>query len=324
MQLREKFDAGVKRLKQKRRDGHTLYELPWYVMIGAPGSGKTTALVNSGLRFPLEQQMGRQPLQGVGGTRNCEWWFTDEAVLLDTAGRFTTQDSDAAADKAGWAEFLALLKKHRPRRPLNGVIVAVSAENLMVDNPREREDHVEALRRRLDELNRELRVQLPVYLLVTKCDLIAGFSEYFDDFTQEGRAQVWGVTFSYEQTVNGEGIRTLPGEFDALVTRLNERLLPRIADERDRRKRTRMFGFPPQFAALRETLMELVTAVFNSTRFDRPVMLRGLYFTSGTQERTPIDRLIGAMSRRFGVAPEAWRHQPERVRRTSSSNCSGK
>ena len=305
VQLREKFDAGVKRLKQKRRDGHTLYELPWYVMIGAPGSGKTTALVNSGLRFPLEQQMGRQPLQGVGGTRNCEWWFTDEAVLLDTAGRFTTQDSDAAADRAGWAEFLALLKKHRPRRPLNGVIVAVSAENLMVDSPREREDHVEALRRRLDELNRELRVQLPVYLLVTKCDLIAGFSEYFDDFTQEGRAQVWGVTFSYEQTVNGEGIRALPGEFDALVTRLNERLLPRIADERDRRRRTRMFGFPPQFAALRETLMELVTAVFNSTRFDRPVMLRGLYFTSGTQERTPIDRLIGAMSRRFGVAPEA-------------------
>jgi type VI secretion system protein ImpL len=144
VQLREKFDAGIKRLQQKRRDGHTLYELPWYVMIGAPGSGKTTALVNSGLRFPLEQHMGRQPLQGVGGTRNCEWWLTHEAVLLDTAGRFTTQDSDASADKAAWAEFLALLKKHRPRRPLNGVIVAVSAENLMVDNQREREDHVDA------------------------------------------------------------------------------------------------------------------------------------------------------------------------------------
>jgi type VI secretion system protein ImpL len=305
VQLREKFDAGIKRLQQKRRDGHTLYELPWYVMIGAPGSGKTTALVNSGLRFPLEQHMGRQPLQGVGGTRNCEWWLTHEAVLLDTAGRFTTQDSDASADKAAWAEFLALLKKHRPRRPLNGVIVAVSAENLMVDNQREREDHVDALRRRLDELNRELRVQLPVYLLVTKCDLIAGFSEYFDDLTQEGRAQVWGVTFSHEQTVNGEGIRTLPGEFDALVTRLNERLLPRIGDERDRRRRTRMFGFPHQFSMLRDVVTELITAVFTSTRFDRPVLLRGVYFTSGTQERTPIDRLLGAMSRRFGVSPEA-------------------
>jgi type VI secretion system protein ImpL len=304
VQLREKFDAGVKRLKQKGRDGHTLYELPWYVMIGAPGSGKTTALVNSGLRFPLEQHMGRQPLQGVGGTRNCEWWLTHEAVLLDTAGRFTTQDSDAAADKAAWAEFLALLKKHRPRRPLNGVIIAVSAENLMVDSPREREDHVDALRRRLDELNRELRVQLPVYLLVTKCDLIAGFREYFDDLTQEGRAQVWGVTFSYEQTVNGEGIRTLPGEFDALVTRLNERLMPRIADERDRRRRTRTFGFPHQFSMLRDAVTELIAAVFTSTRFDRPVLLRGVYFTSGTQERTPIDRLLGAMSRRFGVAPE--------------------
>jgi type VI secretion system protein ImpL len=115
---------------------------------------------------------------------------------------------------------------------------------------------------------------------------------------------VWGVTFSYEQTVSGEGIQTLPGEFDALVMRLNERLLPRIADERDRRRRTRMFGFPHQFSMLRDAVTELIAAVFTSTRFDRPVLLRGVYFTSGTQERTPIDRLLGAMSRRFGVAAE--------------------
>ena len=29
-----------------------LYQLPWYIFIGAPGSGKTTALINSGLQFP--------------------------------------------------------------------------------------------------------------------------------------------------------------------------------------------------------------------------------------------------------------------------------
>ena len=127
------------------------------MIIGAPGSGKTTALLNSGLKFPLEQRVGKGALRGVGGTRNCDWWFTDEAVFLDTAGRYTTQDSDAASDSAGWSEFLALLRKYRKRRPMNGVILTISAQDLMTQGDRGREAHVEAARRRLNELNRELQ-----------------------------------------------------------------------------------------------------------------------------------------------------------------------
>ena len=131
MKLRERFDEAVTALKQ-RRTGDSLYELPWYVIIGPPGSGKTTALLNSGLKFPLEQRVGKGALRGVGGTRNCDWWFTDEAVFLDTAGRYTTQDSDAASDSVGWSEFLALLRKYRARRPINGVILTINAHDLLM------------------------------------------------------------------------------------------------------------------------------------------------------------------------------------------------
>ncbi len=305
LQLRERFEEAVATLKQKRRSGHTLYELPWYVIIGAPGSGKTTALVNSGLHFPLEQRSGRGALRGIGGTRNCDWWFTDEAVFLDTAGRYTTQDSDASADGAGWKEFLSLLRKYRRRRPVNGVILTISVLDLLAQNPREREAHVAAARRRLDELNRELRIQLPVYLMVTKGDLVAGFTEYFDDLAQEGRAQVWGMTFPYEQTSNGQAAQAFPAEFDALITRLNQRVFARVEEERDVARRTKIFAFPQQMAALRESLTEFVTDVFGSTRFDQQILLRGVYVTSGTQEGTPIDRLLGAIGRRFSVAPQA-------------------
>jgi type VI secretion system protein ImpL len=111
-----------------------LYQLPWYIIIGPPGSGKTTALINSGLRFPL----GAGKVRGVGGTRNCDWWFTDEAVLLDTAGRYTTQDSHEEVDRAAWRGFLDLLKKHRRRRPINGAFVAISLSDLMQQNEEER------------------------------------------------------------------------------------------------------------------------------------------------------------------------------------------
>ena len=281
LQLRERFEEAVAALKQKRRSGHTLYELPWYVIIGAPGSGKTTALVNSGLKFPIEQRSGKAALRGVGGTRNCDWWFTDDAVLIDTAGRYTTQDSDASADSAAWSEFLALLRKYRGRRPINGVILTISAQDLMVQSASARQTHVDAARRRLDELNRELRMRLPVYLMVTKCDLVAGFTEYFDDQAQQGRAQIWGVTFGYDDTTNGRAAPTFPTEFDGLIARLNERLMPRLEEERDVRRRAKVFGFPQQMAALRESLSQFVSEVFSSTRFDKQLLLRGVYFTSG-------------------------------------------
>ena len=220
VQLRERFEEAASLLKSRRRGDNSLYDLPWYVIIGAPGSGKTTALVNSGLHFPLEQRTGRNALRGIGGTRNCDWWFTDEAVLLDTAGRYTTQDSDASADSTAWREFLALLRKYRGRRPINGVILAISAQDLMGYVTGGSDPHAEAARRRLNELNTELRVQLPVYVLVTKCDLVAGFTDYFDDLPQDGRSQVWGVTFPIEQTTSGDAVRVLPEEFDALMVRM--------------------------------------------------------------------------------------------------------
>ena len=114
--LSERLRTAVQALKKApggRRERKRLHELPWYMFIGPPGAGKTTALVNSGLNFPLADAKGPAALKGVGGTRNCDWWFTDEAVLIDTAGRYSTQDSQAKVDSAAWLGFLRLLKKHR-------------------------------------------------------------------------------------------------------------------------------------------------------------------------------------------------------------------
>jgi type VI secretion system protein ImpL len=301
-QLRKRFEDAIAALKKTKRKGAAnLYELPWYVIIGPPGAGKTTVLVNSGLNFPLAQQFGKDALRGVGGTRNCDWWFTDKAILLDTAGRYTTQDSNARADAAGWVAFLQLLRKYRGRQPINGVIVAMSASDLLTADEKERERHAAAIRARLDEIGRTLGIGVPAYFLVTKCDLVAGFAETFDDLGQDLRAQVWGTTFPIEATESGRAPELFGKDFARLLERLQHNVLARMEGERDSRRRVGILAFPQQMAAFGPMLSDLLKRVFTATDFDSQILLRGVYFTSGTQEGTPVDRVLGAVARAFGV-----------------------
>jgi type VI secretion system protein ImpL len=302
--VREKLTSALAMLRKASGARGYLYEQPWYVIIGPPGAGKTTALLNAGLKFPLAAAMGQAAVAGVGGTRLCDWWFTDNAVMIDTAGRYTTQDSDAAVDRAGWDSFLDLLKRTRVRQPLNGVIVAIALSEIATASTDERLAHARAIRRRVKELETRLGMRMPVYALFTKIDLIAGFTEFFDDLDREKRGQVLGTTFrmTAPAAAGDEGaVAQFASEFKLLVTSLNDRLFNRMQDERSPDRRALIAGFPTQFASLEQPLLAFLSEAFGGSRLDRAPLLRGVYFTSGTQDGTPIDRLTGVIGRTFGL-----------------------
>jgi len=277
-----------------------LYDLPWYLLIGPPGSGKTTALINSGLKFPLSRGATPAAVAGVGGTRYCDWWFTEDAVLIDTAGRYTTQDSDAKADKESWLAFLDLLKKNRPRQPINGVIVAISLEDVLTLSPADLAAHANAIRARLLELHERMKVNFPVYALFTKGDLVAGFVDFFGFLGDNGRKQVWGATFQTADKTRNM-INEVPVEFDLLLERLSEETLDRLQDEPAPDTRVLLFGFPTQMARLKQPIHDFLNSIFEPTRYHANAALRGFYFTSGTQQGTPIDQLIGSLVKTFGA-----------------------
>jgi type VI secretion system protein ImpL len=302
--MQERLEKAIAQLKQSKLAGEglfksgkrALYALPWYVFIGPPGAGKTTALLHSGLRFPA----GTDRLRGVGGTRNCDWFLSDQAILLDTAGRYTTEEQDHEE----WMAFLDTLKKHRPHRPINGVLVGISLPDLLEAPQDEIDWHAETIRKRVDELIERLGVRFPVYVVFTKADLIQGFVEFFGEMGRQERDQVWGATFEPGE-VDGDAVGdAFRREYDRLHEALLGMRADRLKRSMKREERHRTFTFPLEFAGSREPLARFLEGLFRTNPFHDEPVFRGFYLTSGTQEGLPIDRVIQAIADRFELPPQ--------------------
>lgn len=318
--LADRFDEAAQMLKKahfnKAGNGHAqwtqrfstqyLYQLPWYLIIGASGSGKTTALANSGLQFPLADRFGKTALRGIGGTRNCDWWFTNDAVLLDTAGRYTTQESEQAQDAGEWLKFVDLLRKYRRRQPINGVVITISISDLLSQSTEASRQQAVNLRQRLSELREQLGIRFPVYVLVTKADLLKGFRAWFADYDKAQRDQIWGFTFPWEQAklADFDLMGRFAQEFSLLQQRLDAGLPETMLKEHDAKTRAEAWLFPQEFAALRPLLADYLSTVFARSNFETEFSPRGIYFASGTQEGLPFDRVMGELNRSLSL-PEA-------------------
>ncbi len=301
-ELQKQVTGGISALKTSKLGGKkggaaALYSLPWYMIIGPPGAGKTTAIKHSGLVFPF-QGAGGGAVRGVGGTRNCDWWFTNEAILLDTAGRYATESDD----RDEWLAFLGMLRKYRSRQPINGVLVAINIAELIDANEQQLEATGKKLRARIDEVMTQLQMVVPVYMLFTKCDLIAGFNEFFGDMKKSERSQAWGATLKLDLDKTNPG-KIFDDEFELLRKQIHARSLKRLATERNREAREKIYQFPLEFAGVKRNLSELVAATFAVNAFQGTPVFRGFYFTSGTQEGRPLDRVLGRMGQAMGIRP---------------------
>ncbi|MEM7263139.1 MAG: type VI secretion protein IcmF/TssM N-terminal domain-containing protein, partial [Planctomycetota bacterium] len=271
-----------KAIEETKNAGFSLYTLPWYLLIGEPAGGKSTTLRASGLEFPV----GAESISGLGGTRNCDWWFTNEAVILDTAGRFTFEEKNAP-DAAGWEEFLKLAQQSRPRCPINGCIIAIPMTSLLGDEPDVIEQKATQIREKLHELEQKLSIQFPVYVLVTKCDKVLGFTEFFSRLPALEQRQLfgWSKPGDYRETVPNEQWKTVFSDLNDQLVKWRNQFLEDDAEAGDV---DRLYAFPEEFATIDKPLEDYLTRIFVENRYVDPLFLRGIYFTSGIQKGAPI------------------------------------
>ncbi len=280
-ELSEKWTTAVAQLRQA---GMSIYDLPWYLLIGEPQSGKSTTLLNSGLEFPV----GAEALSGAGGTRNCDWWFAEDAVILDTAGRFTFQE-ESAPDQQEWSTFLKLLRRHRKYCPINGAIVVIPATSLVEDTPEEQEKKAKNIRQKLLHLQKDLAIRFPIFIVITKADRVLGFTEFFSKLDPEDQRQLFG--WSNAGAVDkGWDLKGFSGFFDDIVERVHRLRLRFLKDEDNLPLVDKLFVFPEELEALKEPLAGYLNTIFSSSKFEEPFLFRGFYLTSGIQQGRPIAR----------------------------------
>ncbi|MFM9996879.1 MAG: type VI secretion protein IcmF/TssM N-terminal domain-containing protein [Phycisphaerales bacterium] len=305
--MRKSFETGVEKF---RSAGKNLYALPWYALVGEAGSGKTEAIRHCNVGFPPGLQ---DQLQGVGGTINMNWWFTNHAVILDTAGRLMFEEVEPGSTNE-WQEFLKLLRRHRPNCPINGMLLVIPAESLIRDTSDEIERKAGKIAAQLDNIQRTLGVRFPVFVIVTKSDLINGFRDFFDtikDPTLQHQIVGWSNPADLDTPFSPEAVEQ---HLKTVQNRLQRRRLGLLLDpvntEDANARRTdqvdALYAFPDALMKIAPRLRRYLEMIFVAGEWSsKPLFLRGIYFTSSMREGSALDAdLAEALGRPVEGLPE--------------------
>lgn len=254
------------------------YALPWYIVIGPAAAGKSTFLRQSGLHFPFttREELG---VKGFGGTRQCDWWFSDKAIFLDTAGRYTTEE----VDHPEWMAFLDTLRQYRCPQPIHGILMVVPLTDIIGASREKLIQQVHIIRIRLEEINKKLGFKVPAILVLTKFDLIPGFEAFFKALPTLPRQQVFGLNFLEEDTLENRQALT-QGKLEALYAKLslwrtntlNQESALSVAD------RVLIMDFPEQFRLSMTPILNFMRQLQKDDLNHQMPLIRGLYFTSAT------------------------------------------
>ncbi|MCJ8501796.1 type VI secretion protein IcmF/TssM N-terminal domain-containing protein [Desulfatitalea alkaliphila] len=288
LQARWKEAINALRHSHLRKHGNPLYVLPWYMVIGESGSGKTTAIQSARLSSPFAE-MSRT--SGISGTRNCDWWFSEQAVLIDTAGRYA-MPVDEDQDKEEWQTFLTLLAKFRKKEPLNGLVVTVAADRLARADTDALTAEGRVIRQRIEELTRVLGARSPVYILVTKCDLVQGATTFCDQLPEPALQQAMG---HINQSLETDAAALTDTTFRRVGERLRQLRLLMLHKTPKGSPSADLLLFPEELDKLRLPLTAFVQGAFQQNPYQETPLLRGIFFSSGRQEGTPFSHFLEAL-----------------------------
>ncbi|OGT41742.1 MAG: hypothetical protein A3F42_02045 [Gammaproteobacteria bacterium RIFCSPHIGHO2_12_FULL_37_34] len=285
-----------------------LNQLPWCLLIGPEGAGKTTLLAHAGVNFTLQRQFQNQHLHHLEPSENCDWWITRDISMIDVPGKYlTAYDSKSIPKKIDysilWKSFLELIKMNRGKNGINNIIIVLPLLELMKHH--ESSQWQQSIFKSIHILQKLFPQPIPCHFVVTKCDLLPGFVEFFAELGNDEIAQVWGISLPHQQN-NLKISEAFTERFDLLIKKLNQQLLYRLHHERNPLLKIQIKDFPLQVEQLKECLLDFIKK-FSAVHFNLPI--QNICLTSAIQQiheqrSTILDEAIHSTQRQIQIFSE--------------------
>ena len=295
LRLVEEADRRLVSLSLSKTDkvAPTIRSLPLYLVVGPEGSGKTSAIVNSGLEPKLLAGEAQKDGQVVP-TALANIWYAEGVIFFEIGGRIFLQESDrwekalqALASQRPLTKWQKLLGHRKASSNLRGVILACDIGMFgQTRNTRLADTTSRTVQERLQALQRLMREDFPVYVLLTRCDSVRYFEEFFSQINEPESRRVLGVTLPAKVGENELANSYADRESDRLMKLFN-RLYQSLADKRllllsreelpDRRAKA--YEFPREFKKLRGEIVQFLIESFRPSTLLPPCRLRGFYLT---------------------------------------------
>ncbi len=280
-ELRERWVNAVNTLKSSSlaKKGNPLYVLPWYLIIGETDSGKSSSVGHCGLTS-ISSQVG--PVPGVATTRNCDWWFFENAIVIDTAGKYAVP-VDGKIDEIEWKEFLIQVATYRKKEPINGIMVTLPMDKLINGDDDALDRYAVFISERVNRIVKVLNARIPVYVMITKTDLLSGFFSFQSGLSPSDRDSALG----YTSKVNENHLSVIDKTFESLRISISQLIMiddgtdvvrPEIAEAK-----AGTLLFLENLMLLKDKVRRFVQIAFDNTTYHEKVLLRGLYFSSALQ-----------------------------------------
>lgn len=311
------LDGLLNVIKEQYKSGDYLYGLPWYLMVGLDQSGKTSLINRSGQEFLFSTTMKASQFKSENPL-TFNWWVSDKAIFIDPDSELLSQapaqnlvdgNEDPKVARHLWIGFLDWIGQRRARRPLNGIILSVDISYLASANLANRKVYAGILRARVREIMECFASRVPVYIVLTKLDLLHGFAVFFKNLTKAEREQLFGFTFKIDQTNSDQWLDEFLQQYATFMKKVNDLLPKTLMETRHEEERWALYSFARQLAGLENILHQFLKEVLVSDKFSSATLVRGVYFTSVYQQGVPTDVFINASSQRYGFSVLATRAQ---------------
>ncbi len=275
-------EAELKLAAAKLEHGPKVGGLPVFLIMGEPGTTKTSVMLHSGLEPEL---LAGQVYQAgnVAPTRTANFWFSRRAVFAEAGGSMIS-------DPGRWGK---LVKKLQPKAAVvrkgeqapRAALVCFDCENFTKPGSADIVTNAaRTLRARLGEISQAMGINLPVYALFTKTDRLPFFTDFVRNLTNDESTQVLGVTLPMVDR-RSEGIYAeeettrLTGQFERLFRSLADARIEFLAREGDVSKLPTAYEFPREFRKVRPALVQFLVDLCRPSQLTVGPFLRGFYFT---------------------------------------------